>query len=63
MGIPLLAKFGRVLGLDEGGTGATTAAAARAALGLAIGSAVQAWSAALDNWAGKTVPAGTVVGT
>ena len=63
MGVPVLAKLGRALGIDEGGTGATTASAARTALGLAIGSAVQAWSSVLDSWAGKTVPSGTVVGT
>lgn len=63
MGIPVLSKLGRVLGIDEGGTGAPTAEAARSALGLAIGSAVQAWSAALDTWAGKTAPSGAVVGT
>lgn len=62
-GRPQQAAPGDAIPVANGGTGATTASAARTALGLAIGSAVQAWSAALDNWAGKTVPAGTVVGT
>jgi hypothetical protein len=35
----------------------------RAAVGLAIGTNVQAWDADLDTWATKTAPSGTVVGT
>lgn len=35
----------------------------RTDLGLVIGTNVQAWDADLDTWAGKTAPAGTVVGT
>ena len=35
-------------------------ATARGNLGVAIGSNVEAWSATLDSWAAKTVPAGTV---
>jgi hypothetical protein len=35
----------------------------RSDLGLVIGTNVQAWNAALDTWATKTAPSGTVVGT
>ena len=49
--------------VTSGGTGATTASAARTALGVVIGTNVQAWDADLDTWAGKTAPSGTVVGT
>lgn len=49
--------------IANGGTGSTTASAARIALGVAIGTNVQAWDAELDTWATKTAPSGTVVGT
>jgi hypothetical protein len=41
----------------------TDAAAAKSTLGLVIGTNVQAWDADLDNWAARSVPSGTVVGT
>lgn len=49
--------------VTDGGTGASHAANARTNLGLAIGSDVQAYDPDLDNWAAKTTPSGTVVGT
>lgn len=51
------------LPVTEGGTGASSASAARTNLGLVIGTNVQAWDADLDTWATKTAPSGTVVGT
>lgn len=61
--IDALFDAGPVLKVAKGGTGASTASAARTALGLVIGTNVQAWNADLDTWAGKTAPSGTVVGT
>jgi hypothetical protein len=48
------------LGLAEGGTGGSTASAARTSMGLAIGSDVQAWSAVLDDIGGVTQAADKV---
>lgn len=53
---------GTDVAVADGGTGSSTASAARTALGLAIGTDVQAHDADLDTWAGKTPPSGTVVG-
>lgn len=49
--------------VSNGGTGATTASGARTSLGLVIGTDVQAYDSDLTTWAGKTAPAGDVVGT
>lgn len=59
----LTADVTGVLPVANGGTNASSASAARTSLGVAIGSDVQAWDADLDIWAGKTAPAGAVVGT
>jgi hypothetical protein len=61
--IDALFDAGPVLKVTKGGTGGATASAARTALGLAIGTNVQAWDADLDSWATKTAPSGTVIGT
>ena len=61
--IDALFDTGPYLKVSKGGTGSGTAANARTALGLAIGTNVQAWDADLDTYAGKTPPSGAVVGT
>lgn len=61
--LPLTTGVTGTLPIGNGGTNATTTSTARTNLGLAIGSDVQAYSANLTTWAGKTAPSGTVVGT
>lgn len=63
IGLPLTSGVSGTLPVANGGTGATSASAARTSLGLVIGTNVQAWDADLDTWATKTAPTGTVVGT
>jgi hypothetical protein len=49
------------LALADGGTGASTASAARTNLGVAIGSDVQAWDADLDTVSGLTKTDGNII--
>lgn len=61
--IDALFDAGPVLKVAKGGTGAANAADARTALGLVIGTDVQAYDADLAAFAAKTAPTGAVVGT
>lgn len=58
----LLDVVGGVIGITQGGTGATSASAARTALGLQIGTNVQAFSATLAGLSSATYAAGTILG-
>ena len=49
------------LSVGDGGTGSTSASDARTALGVAIGSDVQAWDAELDTLAGLTEARGSLI--
>ena len=52
---------GDTLAVAAGGTGGTSASTARTALGVAIGSDVQAWDAQLDDLAGLAVTDGNFI--
>ncbi len=60
--IDLTADVIGALPVANGGTGSTSAANARTALGLAIGTNVQAWDADLDTLAGLAKTKGNIIG-
>jgi hypothetical protein len=62
-GLPLTTGVTGTLPVANGGTNATTAAAARTSLGVVIGTDVQAFNSNLTAFAAKTAPTGDVVGT
>ena len=62
-GLPLTTGVTGTLPIANGGTNATTAAAARTSLGVVIGTDVQAFNSNLTSFAAKTAPTGDVVGT
>jgi hypothetical protein len=62
-GLPLATGVTGNLAVASGGTGSSSASAARTALGVVIGTDVQAYSSNLTTWSSTTAPSGTVVGT
>lgn len=59
--VRLLSQLGGILGISQGGTGASSATAARENLGLKIGTNVQAYSATLAGLAAATYANGTIL--